>query len=225
MTSPPDLAGRRTVFLIDGWHIFRRSLRLFIAAAGYTVVGEADTVDAAATMPGLAVADIVVLDPGVAWTDLAVDVATLRGVAPSVALVILTAEPLEPDASSVALRAGVDAQLTKEAGPAELLGALALAAAGNFVILPRGRPAHEQLPELTRREREILTLIAQGLSDRVVANILWVAPQTIDFHLANVFRKLGARNRQEAVLRARDGGLIPRWGGWDAPPRTGEPAA
>jgi DNA-binding NarL/FixJ family response regulator len=123
MTSPPDLGDRRTVFLIDGWHIFRRSLRLFIAAAGYTVVGETDTVDAAAAMPGLALADIVVMDPGAAWTDLTADVATLRGLAPSVALVILTAEPLEPRASSEALRAGVDAQLTKDAGPAELLGA------------------------------------------------------------------------------------------------------
>jgi DNA-binding NarL/FixJ family response regulator len=225
MTSPPDLGDGRTVFLIDGWHIFRRSLRLFVAAAGYTVVGEAETVEAATAVPGLAMADIVILDPGVSWTDIGVDVATIRGAAPSAALVMLTAEPLDADASSQAFLAGVEAQLTKDAGPAELLGALALAWAGNFVVLPLRQPAHGQRPSLTRREQEILTLIAQGFSDRTLRDMLWVSQQTIDFHVANILQRLGARNREAAVGRARAYGLIPRWGGWDTPPEAGSPAA
>ena len=225
MTSPPDLGDGRTVFLIDGWHIFRRSLRLFVAAAGYTVVGEADTVEAAAAIPGLVLADIVILDPGDAWTNQTAHVETLRGIAPSAALVLLTPEPLDPTTASDAFVLGVDAQLTKDAGPAELLGALALAAAGNFVVLPRGRPAHEPRPSLLRREQEILTLIGQGLSDRTVCDILWVTQQTIDFHLANILQKLGVRSREAAVQRARAYDLIPLSGGWDAPPHTGEPAA
>ena len=64
------------------------------------------------------------------------------------------------------------------------------------------------LKKLTRRELEILQLVSGGRSNRQVAQILWVADQTVKFHLANVYRKLGVRSRFEAAKWARENGIL-----------------
>jgi DNA-binding NarL/FixJ family response regulator len=64
------------------------------------------------------------------------------------------------------------------------------------------------LRKLTRRELEILQLVSGGRSNRQVAEILWVADQTVKFHLANIYRKLNVRNRFEAARWARENGLL-----------------
>jgi two-component system nitrate/nitrite response regulator NarL len=66
----------------------------------------------------------------------------------------------------------------------------------------------ELLEKLTRRELEILQLVSGGRSNRQVAQILWVADQTVKFHLANVYRKLGVRSRFEAARWARENGVL-----------------
>ena len=72
--------------------------------------------------------------------------------------------------------------------------------------------------ELTRREREILQLVARGHSNRRVARRLWVTEQTVKFHLSNVYRKLGVSNRTEAGRWAQLNGLLDH-----QPALTGEP--
>ena len=62
--------------------------------------------------------------------------------------------------------------------------------------------------KLTRRELEILELVSGGRSNRQVAEILWVADQTVKFHLANIYRKLNVRSRYEAARWARENGLL-----------------
>ena len=62
--------------------------------------------------------------------------------------------------------------------------------------------------KLTRRELEILELVSGGRSNRQVAEILWVADQTVKFHLANIYRKLNVRSRSEAARWARENGLL-----------------
>ena len=64
------------------------------------------------------------------------------------------------------------------------------------------------LRKLTRRELEILQLVSGGRSNRQVAEILWVADQTVKFHLANIYRKLNVRSRYEAARWAREAGLL-----------------
>ena len=213
MGSTPAHGDGRTVFIVDGWPAFRRSLHLFLEAAGYTVVGDATTVAAAAESPLLAFADLVTLDPGRISIDVVADIATLRSVGSTPAVVLLTAERLPPQVASEALLAGAYVQLTKFVSPAELLAALAIALSGGLVVLPRShavstvRPYH--LPALlTKREHEILTLAAEGHSNSTIADILWTTRQTIAFHLAEVLRKLGVRSRPAAVERAREWGLI-----------------
>ena len=223
MTSPPEHGDGRTIFLIDGWSAYRRSLRLFVEAAGYRVVGEADNIAAAVAGLGLGAADVVILDPGWEWRDVPADLASLRHANHAVAIVLLTATPLAPDVARQAHGAGVDAQLTKEASPEEILAAVAIALCGNLIVLVRGHPLHWERPQLTRREHEILTLVAEGYPNHVIGDMLWVAEQTVRFHLVNVFRKLGVRNRDAAVQRARGFGLLGRWP--DGPPSGGEQPA
>ena len=64
------------------------------------------------------------------------------------------------------------------------------------------------MPLLTRREQEILSLVAFGHTDRAISEILWVAEQTVKFHMATVFRKLEVSGRADAVEQARRLGLI-----------------
>jgi len=221
MTSPPGHGDGRTIFLIDGWSTYRRSLRLFVEAAGYRVVGEADSITAAAAGVGLGAADVVILDPGWDWRDVRADLARLREANHAVAIVLLTATPLATDVARQAHGAGVDAQLTKEASPEEILATVAIALCGNLIVLGRGHPLHWERPQLTRREHEILTLVAAGHPNHVIGDTLWVAEQTVRFQLMNVFRKLGVRNRDAAVQRANAFGLLgPReWP--DRPPAGG----
>ena len=71
----------------------------------------------------------------------------------------------------------------------------------SFAVGPGATP-------LTRREVQVLTLVAQGHSNAEVAQMLWVTNQTVKFHLSNVFRKLGVSNRTLAASWARDNGLL-----------------
>ncbi|MBV8258604.1 MAG: response regulator transcription factor [Actinobacteria bacterium] len=61
---------------------------------------------------------------------------------------------------------------------------------------------------LTSRELDVLRLVAEGASNRDVARALWLSDQTVKFHLANAYRKLGVSSRREAVARAREAGLL-----------------
>ena len=221
MTSPPAHGDGRTIFLIDGWSTYRRSLRLFVEAAGYRVVGEADSISAAAAHVGLGAADVVILDPGWEWRSVRADLARLRDANHAVAIVLLTAAPLATDVARQAHGASVDAQLTKEASPEEILATVAIALCGNLIVLGRGHPLHWERPNLTRREHEILMLVEEGLPDHVIGDILWVAEQTVRFHLVSVFRKLGVRDRATAVQRAKAFGLLETWE-WPDPPPAGE---
>ena len=147
------------------------------------------------------------------------DLAKLRRAAPGASVVLLTAESLPPEVVAQAVQAGISSYLTKRAGPADILNAIAASWSSGYVFVPRhvvqGTPPRESLshpdglfrPRLTRREQEILTLAAHGHTNRGIAEILWVAAHTVKFHLSNVYRKLGVRNRAEAVEAARRLGL------------------
>ena len=69
-------------------------------------------------------------------------------------------------------------------------------------------PQERVRPRLTRREVEILKLVSEGRSNREAGQVLWVTDQTVKFHLANIYRKLGVRNRHEAGQWAREHGLL-----------------
>ena len=110
--------------------------------------------------------------------------------------------------------------LPLDSSPAELQAALGAVAHG-LVVLPmplaeqllgqRGPlavPAHDQADPLTAREREVLQLVSQGLSNKLIARELQVSEHTVKFHVSSIFAKLGAASRTDAISRGARQGLI-----------------
>jgi DNA-binding NarL/FixJ family response regulator len=222
VSPPPADSHAHAIFLIDGWASFRRSLRLFLEASGHRVAGEADTVERATEMEALRSADVIVVEPILDRSELEWDLRAIGVAAPAARVVLLSsiAVPVSGDLVLRMVQLGVAAYLTKADGPRELLRAIQAALSGELVVLPPQllAPATDHVVEeavspekaqaarrldITRRELEILTLAAHSYSDRQIAQILWVADQTVKFHLANLCRKLGVRSRAEAVAAAR----------------------
>jgi DNA-binding NarL/FixJ family response regulator len=121
-----------------------------------------------------------------------------------------------------ALRAGASGFLLKDAGPAELLQAVRIVAAGDALLAPSitkrlieefsARPDPRQraseLAELTHREREILSLVAAGLSNEEIAARLVISPLTAKTHVSRVLGKLGCRDRAQLVTFAYETGYV-----------------
>ncbi|ADP84723.1 response regulator [Pseudofrankia inefficax] len=207
------------VLVVDDHPLFREGLTIAIETMpDVEVVGEAGDGEAAVEAAGRLAPDIVVMDlhmPGTNGID-----ATRRIVAehPGIAVLVLTM--LDGDDSVfAAMRAGARGYLLKGAERQEIARSLRAVAAGEVVfsaaIASRvlawfatgGRSALAPFPELTDREREILDLVARGLTNPAIARRLFLSDKTVRNHVSNVFAKLQVADRAEAVARARDAGL------------------
>jgi DNA-binding NarL/FixJ family response regulator len=124
-----------------------------------------------------------------------------------------------------ALRAGAAGFLLKDIEPTDLVDAVRIVAAGDALLAPRhtrrlieafvAQSGHapsdeddERLEELTAREREVLTLVGQGLSNAEIAQRLVLSPLTAKTHVARLFTKLAARDRAQLVVLAYETGLV-----------------
>ncbi|MFI9103866.1 response regulator [Streptomyces fildesensis] len=140
---------------------------------------------------------------------------------PEVAVVVLTTFA-DDDSILAALSAGARGYLTKNAGRQDIVRAIRAAAAGQSVLdrevqnrllaSVRTKPAAAEQPlplpeDITRREREVLTLIGQGLPNRAIAEKLFISEATVKTHINNLFAKAGIRDRADAVRRAIAAGL------------------
>ncbi|WP_051574053.1 response regulator transcription factor [Streptomyces sp. PRh5] len=138
---------------------------------------------------------------------------------PGTAVVVLTTFA-DDDSILAALSAGARGYLTKNAGRQDIVRAIRAAAAGQSVLdhevqnrllaTVRTRPpadAQPLPPDLTRREREVLTLIGQGLPNRAIAEKLFISEATVKTHINNLFAKAGIRDRADAIRRAIAAGL------------------
>jgi DNA-binding NarL/FixJ family response regulator len=119
----------------------------------------------------------------------------------------------DPADISAVLRSGATAYVVKRSQPDDLRTVVRQLDARSLYLqdeLRNDSPAQETGPDaLSRREREILLLVADGLSNRAIAERLWVSQQTVKFHLSNVYRKLGVANRTAASRWAHMNGLSP----------------
>jgi DNA-binding NarL/FixJ family response regulator len=121
-----------------------------------------------------------------------------------------------------ALRYGASGFLLKDTKPAELLQAIRLVAEGGALLSPsvtrrlvrefvsqpsRSLKPHPELPTLTDREREVLTLVAEGLTNDEIASRLFISPATARTHVSRTMIKLGARDRAQLVVFAYQSGL------------------
>jgi DNA-binding NarL/FixJ family response regulator len=116
-----------------------------------------------------------------------------------------------------ALLAGASAYVVKTAHPEDLASAVRQAFSHSVYLAGRrgaepalatGKPRLDDGPDLTRRELEILRLVAEGHSNAQLARMLWVTEQTVKFHLSNIYRKLDVANRTEASRWAQRNGLL-----------------
>ena len=141
---------------------------------------------------------------------------TLRGLPEPAAVVLLASDP----AAAWTLRtrrSGVRAVLREDASAEELVAAIGAAKAGLVALHPdalhgsaaaRAAERRDQTPNLTPRELEILEMLAEGISNRMIAARLGISSQTVKFHVASILAKLGAASRTEAVTFGVRQGLI-----------------
>ncbi len=164
--------------------------------------------------PGLILLDLRI--PGVPQTSLLCT--QLRAAAPRARVAIITAFD-EPDPIKRCFAAGADACLLKDSSMIDLRKALQAVVGGERVIDPRiaqtlaterVRMLRGETPEvqLTQREREVLELLAQGCSNRLIAERLFIAETTVKSYVSNLLDKLGATSRLQAVIHATEHGLI-----------------
>ncbi len=205
--------------IVDDHPLVRSGLRAVLATADdVDVVGEAATGEEAVQLATALQPDVVVMDlsmPGIGGVE-----ATRRIVeaTPHVHVLVLTL--FENDGSLLAaLRAGARGYLLKEANEVEVLRAIRTVSSGDALIggpmarrlaalLDAPRPvAPLPFPELTEREREILTWMAQGLSNADIAQALAISVKTVRNYSSTIFDKLQVADRVQAVLRAREAGL------------------
>jgi DNA-binding NarL/FixJ family response regulator len=128
----------------------------------------------------------------------------LRKHAPSVRVLVVS-DVDDPAVIDEALAAGADAFISKAAQPDDIASALRQVLNQRLIMGPRRPQVAENGTRraaragLTRRETEILELVSKGYSNNHIASLLWVAEQTVKFHLSNIYRKLGVSNRTEAT--------------------------
>jgi DNA-binding NarL/FixJ family response regulator len=180
-------------------------------AGGFEVVAEA--VNGVQVLPLIRrlKPQLVLLDLRMPQMDGLTCLAKIRKEFPDVKVAILSVSQ-DPELIQTALKRGASAYIVKSIDPADLAAALRQALDGNVFTTagvtedPGERAARDA--GLTERELVIVRAVARGLSNEAIAKELWVAEQTVKFHLTNIYRKLGVSNRTEAARYAFEQGLV-----------------
>ena len=197
------------VFVVDDHPMIRHGLAAMLKAEqGMVWVGDAaDGADAVRSVPALA-PDVVLMDLVMPRMDGVASIRALRPLAPKTRFIILTSL-LEPTEVKRAMEAGASGYLLKNASSQELVTVIQMAHRGHRVMAPEvtdALVASQKDPspgsDLTQRERELLALMARGLSNQEISGALSIAMPTVKFHVTNILAKLHADNRTEAVLVA-----------------------
>ena len=203
--TPPPPAGPR-VLLVSSDPLVRAGLRGLLAASGWEVAAEASSLAAARSAARETSADATLWDAGHGEPPDAPE----PGAPPVVALVE------DERTARAALAVGLAGAVRRGSDASTLTAALHAAAQGLVVFEPgfvHLRPAPEvrreaRPTEYTRRELEVLALLAEGLSNRAIANRLGISRHTVKFHVNALLQKLGVERRTEAVVRAARLGLV-----------------
>jgi DNA-binding NarL/FixJ family response regulator len=180
-------------------------------AGGFEVVGEA--VNGVQVLPLVRrlKPELVLLDLRMPQMDGLTCLSKIRKEFPDVKVAILSVSQ-DPELIQTALKRGASAYIVKAIDPEDLASALRQALDGNVFTTagvtedPGERAARDA--GLTERELVIVRAVARGLSNEAIAKELWVAEQTVKFHLTNIYRKLGVSNRTEAARYAFEQGLV-----------------
>jgi len=206
-------------FIVAASPLARAGLENILATQGVEVVGSVSNVDLLADHLAEGGADVVLVDASGEQFE-AILGSIVRLELASEAGVVLLADHPTPGWLAEAVRAGVGAILPTGASPEQLVAAMQAARAG-LVVMDRGeidstfpaaglafRPFAELAEPLTRREREVLQMLASGLGNKEIATRLTISEHTVKFHVASILGKLGAGSRTEAVALGIRHGLV-----------------
>ena len=212
------------IVLVDDQELVRTGFRMVLdAQPDMTVVGEAADGRAAVEFARAHSADVMVMDARMPRMDGVAATRQIRQAGDRPRVLMLTTFDLDEYAFA-ALKAGASGFLLKDVPPEELLFAIRAVHSGDAVVAPsttrrlldRFAPmlpagdsqAASELEELTERERQVLVLVAQGLSNAELAQRLFVSEATVKTHVGRILAKLGLRDRVQAVVYAYENGLV-----------------
>ena len=205
-----------TVVLADDHVVVRSGLRVLLdSEPSIEVVAEAGDIRSALEAVEQHRPDVLVLDLHMPGAPSLPAIPPLRARCPETRVVVLTAQR-DPSFAAEALRLGASGYVPKEAAESQLLEAIEVAAEGGTYLEPQlgarlaanvaatGRAA----AELSEREIEVLRLIARGLTNREMAERLYLSVRTVESHRARIQRKLGHSRRSDLVEYAQERGLV-----------------
>jgi len=207
------------LLLADDHRMLREGLRRTLEEEGLEVVGEAADGEEALRLAAKLRPDVVLMDVTMPVLDGVEATRQLHEHLPDIPVVILTMHA-DREVLARAIRAGASGYLVKDCSTDEVVRTVRLAASGETALSPElaasmlaeaqraDAPAEELEPIISRREEEVLQLVADGLSTSEVAAKLYISIKTVKNHLASIYEKLDSRDRTQAVLRAVRMGII-----------------
>ncbi|MEO7117589.1 MAG: response regulator transcription factor [Candidatus Limnocylindrales bacterium] len=203
------------VVVADDHPMFRAGVVAALAAApGLEVIAEAGDGATALALARAHLPDVVLLDVAMPGSGL-VAARDITAACPATRVIMLTVSEDEDDLLA-AMKAGASGYVLKGAGAGELVSVVRSVAAGDVYVAPAlawgllremSKPRPTLLDELTAREREVLELLAEGLSNQEIGDRLGLAEKTIKHYMSNILGKLRVRSRVEAALIAYREGL------------------
>jgi two-component system response regulator DegU len=211
------------LMLADDHRMLREGLRRSMVDQGFDVVGEAGNGDEAVRMADQLRPDVILMDVTMPEMDGVEATRQVRASLPNTRVVMLTMHA-DQEVLAAAIRAGASGYLVKDCSTTEIASAVRMAVSGETALSPQlaasmlhevrrldadssmGSADEERV--ITRREEEVLQLIADGCSTPEVAERLYISQKTVKNHLASIYQKLDARDRTQAVLQAVRMGIV-----------------
>ena len=214
------------VLVVDDHALFRRGIVAVVAGQeNLEVAGEAIDGLEAIAKAGEIVPDIILMDLNMPHCSGLEATQALQTKMPRVKIIVLTVSDNEADLFA-AMKFGARGYILKNTEPEELVQAISHVVQGGVIISPTmatrlltefkdpaagvvGKTTRETGAVLSRREKEVLKLVAQGATNREIANALFISENTVKTHLSNILEKLHLANRSQAAAYAVRRGLIP----------------
>jgi DNA-binding NarL/FixJ family response regulator len=213
------------VLLADDHALFRAGIASLLGAWGLEVVGQAGDGKEAVDLARQLQPDLVLMDIGMPGIDGLQATGLIKAELPETKIVIVTASDEDADLFE-AIKAGAEGYLVKGMSEQDfervlqgvvtdeplLSKGLAARVLDEFARLARTGPVRQPDDVLTRREREVLQLLASGQTNREIATALVISENTVGFHVKNILRKLHVENRAQAAVYATRASLAPKPG-------------
>ncbi len=206
------------VLIVDDYVVVRKGIQAVLSAEpSISVVGEAEDGEEAIAKAKSLRPDVILMDLVMPGGGGSVAIAEIKRRFPAIKIIVLTS--FEDDAKiDAAMEAGADGYLLKDVGRHALMQAIRTVQQGDLPLAPRvarhlvqsAAKSHDtpRYKPLTKREREVLRLVAKGLGNRAVAEALNIGEGTVKAHMANILHKLNVSSRTEAAVWALQAGLV-----------------